>query len=282
MQVAVLGMGRMGRAVAGRLLEGGHRVVVWNRSPSRATALVERGATEAGGIARAVSGADLVLTSLANDDAVRETALGAHGIVRSIAGALYVDASTVSPSLAGELDAAFERFAALPVLGAPQAVSEGTATYLAGGRPEVLDALLPVLSSLGGSLRRFERPQLAAAAKLTVNLVLLAGIVTLAEAVAVGRAGGLDDEQLVDLIGASPMMAPGMRNRLRAVVEGTGERWWTTVLAAKDAGLAASLGDSGGAHLRLAPLVSDLYREAARRGLEEEDMASVARLYRAP
>ncbi len=280
MRIAVLGMGRMGRAVAGRLLEGGHRVSVWNRTPGRAGDLVGAGATEAGDIDAAVSGAEVVVTSLANDDAVRETALGERGLVASIGEATYLDASTVSPSLVRELDDAFDRFAALPILGAPQAVSGGKATYLAGGRPELLEALAPALDSLGGSVKRFDRPELAAVAKVSLNLLLLSGIATLAEAVTVGRAGGLDDGQLADLLGDSPMVAPGMRNRLGAVIDGTGPTLWTTTLAAKDGGLAVSLAKEHDKGLVLAPVLADLYREAAaRRGLADEDMAAVARLY---
>jgi 3-hydroxyisobutyrate dehydrogenase len=76
MDVAVLGMGRMGRALAGRLLEGGHRVAVWNRSKGKAGEVVSAGAREAGSVADAVEGVDVALTMLANDDAVRAVAFG--------------------------------------------------------------------------------------------------------------------------------------------------------------------------------------------------------------
>src|SRR5258705_13738299 len=106
MDVAVLGMGRMGRALAGRLLDGGHRVTVWNRSPGKAGELVSAGAREAHSVADAVDDVEVVITMLANDDAVRAVVLGE---LRSSIDeqTVYVDSSTVSPKLSAELAEAF-------------------------------------------------------------------------------------------------------------------------------------------------------------------------------
>src|SRR5690349_988431 len=127
MDIAVLGMGHMGRALAARLLESGHQVVVWNRSKGRADEIVSAGAREAPTVADTVRGVGVVITMLANDDAVRGVAFGD---LRSSIGddTLYVDCSTVSPPLSGELAAAFPgRFVAMPVLGSPAAVQAGQA-----------------------------------------------------------------------------------------------------------------------------------------------------------
>ncbi|HEX3564009.1 MAG TPA: NAD(P)-dependent oxidoreductase [Acidimicrobiales bacterium] len=280
MKVAVLGLGRMGQAVAHRLQEGGHDLTVWNRTQGRAGDLVAAGAIEADSPGEAVAAVDLAISSLANDDAVRALALGAHGLVAQVGSRPYVDASTISPDLSSELAASSPHFVALPILGAPQAVREGQATYLAGGDTEVIDQLQPVLESLGGRLKRFDRPEKASTAKLAVNLLLLSGIAAVAEALAVGRAGELTDDQLVDLLGESPMLAPGMKNRFQGLVEGSGPTWWTTVLAAKDARLATEVAQGRGKELRLASVVHDLYQEAAEKGFDHEDIIAVANLYR--
>src|SRR5947209_19626496 len=133
MDIAVLGMGRMGRARAGRLLEGGHRVAVWNRSKGKAGEIVAAGAREAQSVADAVDGVDVAVTMLANDDAVRAVAFGE---LRSSIGekTVYVDSSTVSPGLSAELAEAFPgRFLAMPVLGSPAALRAGTEVFLGGG-----------------------------------------------------------------------------------------------------------------------------------------------------
>jgi 3-hydroxyisobutyrate dehydrogenase-like beta-hydroxyacid dehydrogenase len=123
MDVAVLGMGRMGRALAGRLLSGGHRVAVWNRSRGKAGDVVSAGAREAQSIADAVEGVDVAVTMLANDNAIRAVAFGE---LRSSIGpkTIYLDCSAVSPRLSGELAETFPaRFLAMPVVGGPAAVS---------------------------------------------------------------------------------------------------------------------------------------------------------------
>lgn len=282
MQIAVLGLGRMGQALAQRLIEGGHGLTVWNRSNGRAGDLVAAGASEAENPGEAVTAAEVVIVSLANDDAVRDLALAGSGLRDAIGTRPYLETSTISPSLSTELGRAFDHFVALPVLGAPQAVREGRATYLAGGDPKVVEQLGPLWTSLGGTLKRYPSPELASAGKLAVNLLLLSGIVAVAEAITVGRAGGLDDEQLTDLLADSPMLAPGMKNRLKQAVDGSGPTWWTTVLAAKDARLAIELAGSAGRGLPLATTVHDLYQAAVDASMGEEDMVAVARLYREP
>lgn len=276
-------MGRMGQAIAGRLLDGGHQVTVWNRTPGRVGELVGRGATEAESVAAAVADAEVVVTMLAADDAVRSVALGDQGIVASLAdGALYADASTVSPetsaALAGAVGA--DRFVAMPVLGAPSAVAAGTAVYLAGGEVAAVARLQPVLASLTDTVRRYPEAGLATAAKLASNYLLLAGVVALAEAFAIGRAGGLDDDRLRELLGDSPLVAPGLRNRFEGILTGDQEPWWSPALGAKDARLAVSLAESRGADLRVAPLVRDLYAETAATAGDDEDITAVADRYR--
>jgi 3-hydroxyisobutyrate dehydrogenase len=279
MEVAVLGMGRMGRALAGRLLDRGHRVVVWNRSPGRADEIVSAGGREARGIADAVDGAEVVITMLANDDAVRAVAFG--DLSTSIAeGSIHVDSSTVSPALGAELAAAFpDRYVVVPVLGSPVAVRAGQAVYLAGGDGRLVDRLAPLLASLSETVRRYDAAPLALTAKLATNLLLLSDVVALAESFAVGRSGGLTDDQLRELLGASPMVAPGLRNRFEGVLTGVQEAWWAPELGAKDAGLAIDVATAADVALPGAATVRRLYDETAALGLDDADIAGVTRLY---
>jgi 3-hydroxyisobutyrate dehydrogenase-like beta-hydroxyacid dehydrogenase len=280
MDVAVLGMGRMGRAVAGRLLEGGHRVAVWNRSKGKAAEIVSAGGREAHSIADAVDGVDVAITMLADDEALTAVAFGE--LRSSMADqTVYVDCSTVSPKLSGELAAAFPaRFLALPVLGSPLAVRAGQAVYLAGGNGGLVDRLGPLLASLSNTVRRYDTAPLAITAKLATNLLLLSEVVALAESFAVGRSGGLTDDQLRELLGTSPMVAPGLRNRFEGVLTGSQEGWWTTGLGAKDAGLALDIAQAAEVELPGAEVVQRLYGKTAASGLDQADIAAVTELYR--
>src|SRR5207237_996430 len=177
---------------------------------------------------------------------------------------------TVSPGLSAELAEAFEpRFLAMPVLGSPAAVSAGQALFLTGGDAGIVDRLGPVTSSLSDTVRRYHSAPLAIAAKLATNLLLLSEVVALAESFAVGRSGGLRDDQLRDLLGASPLLPPGLKNRFEAVLDGSQEGWWTTVLGAKDAGLALDVARESHVELPVATVVRARYNEAASSGLDD-------------
>jgi len=280
MRIAVLGMGRMGKALAGRLLEGGHEVVVWNRSKGKTGDLVAAGAKEADEVAQAAAGADVVISILANDDAVRAVALGDGGVRSAIgADAVYANASTVSPALSEQLEEAFPAFVAMPILGAPGAVAEGKAVYLAGGRAAAVERLQPVLAALATTVRRYDAAPLASAAKLASNLLLLCEVVALAEAFAVGRAGGLSDDQLRELLGESPLVS-ALKNRFEGILTGEHDSWWTTVLGAKDARLAVEVARAAGIDTPEIDVAARRYEEAAERGLADADIAAVTLLYR--
>jgi 3-hydroxyisobutyrate dehydrogenase len=270
----------MGHALAARLLTTGHAVTVWNRTPGQAAELVAHGAREAESIGAATTQADLVFTFLATDAAVRQVALGHDGVVDNLGEGIYVDASTISPALSRELADACPRFVAMPVLGDPKAVQEGQARYLVGGDDEPVRRLEPVLGSLSASHTRYASAPLASTAKVTVNLLLLNGVVALAEGVTAGRAGGLSDDQLSALIGSSPMLAPGLGNRLETIITGDGPTWWTTTLGAKDATLALDLAESAGHDLPVTAAVRARFTDAAARGLADRDIAFVLELYR--
>jgi 3-hydroxyisobutyrate dehydrogenase-like beta-hydroxyacid dehydrogenase len=218
---------------------------------------------------------------LANDDAVRAVA---PGELRSSIGenAIYVDCSTVSPTLSAELAEAFPaRFLAMPIAGSPAAVSAGQAVLLAGGDATVFDRLGPMVSSLSDRVHRYDTAPLALTAKLATNLLLLSDVVALAESFAVGHAGGLRDDELRDLLGTS-MVAPGLKNRFEDVLTGSQDGWWTTVLGAKDAGLAVDVARAADVDLPAARLVQQLYERAASSGLDGADIAAVTELYRGP
>lgn len=282
MRTAVLGMGRMGQAVALRLRAGGHGVGVWNRTPGRAGAVVAAGAHEARSIAEAVHGAEVVLLSLTDDDAVREVATGPEGVRAAIGGAVLVDTSTVSPTTSRDMAAAFAgRMAAAPILGGPQAVADGAATYLLGGPREVVDPLEPLWSALS-SARRYcgPEPGNAASVKLLCNYLLMAGVAVLSEVVAAGQAVGLGDTFLRDLLSQVPLVAPALKNRLDDVLAGDHRGWFTTSLGAKDVRLAAEMAGSAGVRLPLAELVRQRYEEAAGAGWGDADVGAVVELLR--
>jgi 3-hydroxyisobutyrate dehydrogenase-like beta-hydroxyacid dehydrogenase len=269
----------MGRAVGERLLEAGFAVTVWNRSPGRADEVAAAGATVATSIGEAVTSAEVVITFLADDGALRAVGMGDDGVLGHLGERWWIDMSTVSAELSRQLAARCERFGSMPVLGRPDALRSGQATLLLGAGRSVQERIEPIVKTLSPKVLRFEEPPLAAAAKLATNSLLLAGVTALAEAFAIGRAGGLDTAQLRALFDGSPVVAAALGNRFDAVLEGDGDAWWTVELGHKDASLALGLGESADVSLPLVTAVRDRFDQARSAGLADEDIAAVTRLY---
>ena len=291
MRIAVLGMGKMGHAVAGRLLEGGHEVTVWNRSPGKADDLAGEGATDRSGqpASGAVDGAEVVITSLSDDAAVRAVVIdgGVAGALARTAGGgtatILVDMSTVSPMTSRQLARAVgeQGFVASPILAAPAGVAGGEALYLIAGTAEPRRALTPVFANLSGRrVELGEDPGTALVVKLLSNALLLSGIVVLGEVVATARAAGLDDDFLRQFLGSSPLVAPAVRNRLDHMISGRHAGWFTTALGAKDARLAEDVALDHGLHPPLIAAVKQRYQEAAAEGWADVDLTAVIELMR--
>jgi 3-hydroxyisobutyrate dehydrogenase-like beta-hydroxyacid dehydrogenase len=273
MRIAVLGMGRMGQALATRLIRTGHEVTVWNRSSGRAVA----GAAVAADPSEAASTAEIVVSVLADDDAVLGVLLPGDSPLPLAPGALVVDCSTVSPATTRRLSAAYDgRFAASPILGGPSALAAGEAGLAVGGPPAVLVLLDPFFAAVASNVRRCgDDPGLALVVKLINNYLLMAGVAVLSEAVVVGQRAGLEDEFVSDLLGRSPMVAAGLGNRLNDLVNGNHEGWFPPAFGAKDVGLFLSLAPRP----PIATLVEARYREAATR-FGGEDITAVVELLR--
>ncbi len=140
MDIGFIGLGNMGQGMAANLLEAGHRVTVYNRSPEKAEALVQQGATAARSVAEA-SGGEVVFTMLADDGAVENVTLGEHGVLASLRpGATHVSSSTISVALARRLAAAHgdagQRYVSAPVFGRPEAATAAKLFVVVAGAPE--------------------------------------------------------------------------------------------------------------------------------------------------
>lgn len=211
--VGFIGLGNMGSAMATRLLEAGLDVTVYNRSPGKAEALASRGATVAATVAQACAG-DVVITMLANDDALESVVTGEGGVLATLRdGATHVSSSTISAALSKHLtaahDAAGQQFITATVLGRPEAAAAGKLFVLAAGPAEAVDPLMPVLEALGQ--RTFRVSEVAAVGnvvKLSANFLLANVIESLGEAVALVSKAGVDRRDYIDIITSTLFSAP--------------------------------------------------------------------------
>lgn len=200
--VAFLGLGSMGAAMATRLVEAGHRVTVWNRSDSAVDALVAAGAIRANDPADALA-AGLAFSMLANDAAV--DAVFSDETLAASAGATHVNMATVSLEAARALRLRHERhdvaYAAAPVLGRPNAAASGLLNIVAAGSQPVLDRAQPFLDVLGKRTWRVgEDPATANLVKIGVNYTLIHALQAMAESINLVERGGVDAGLFVDLL----------------------------------------------------------------------------------
>lgn len=218
MNVSFLGLGRMGRVLATHILDAGHDLTVWNRSPSNAAELVAAGAKFAATAKDAVVGADLVVTALFGPAAVREVVIGGELPVGPET--VWVDITTVSPDDADAFAAwargAGVRYVHSPVIGSLAPAANRSLGVLVGGDPEDRDKALPIVSLWADPSRlwQFDAPTKAAGGKLVANLALAVSMQGLVEGLDLGHASGLStDEVLMTLTGTGLGMIAGMKGQ---------------------------------------------------------------------
>ena len=204
MDVGFFGLGQMGSGMAGQLIEAGHRVAVWNRDIAKAAPLEQRGASIAASPRDAARTA-VVMTMLANDDAVEAVVFGDDGIISAGPDVFHISCSTVSVALTERLVDAHarenQRFVSAQVLGRPDVSAAGKLSVIAAGSLADLDAAQPLFDAIGAhTFRMGERPVMAAAAKIAANFAITAIIEMLSEQIRIAGAHGVAPSQMVELL----------------------------------------------------------------------------------
>lgn len=283
-KVALVGAGRMGSAIARRLLGAGFDVQVYNRTPQKVEALVAAGAGAAASIQEACMGRDLVITMVADDAALREVVLGSGGLRSSLAeGATHVAMGTHSVEAIRAVEqvhrAARQNFAAAPVLGRPDAVNKGEASIVVGGSSEALSACGQTLAAISGRvLQAGPGAERAAALKLTNNFVLAGCIEVLSEAFALVRKYDVAPDVCFDMLTEGLFSAPAYRTYGRIIAEQNYDHvGFTARLGLKDMNLVLAAADAAYVPLASANIVRDRLLSAVARGEGDCDWSVIAR-----
>jgi 3-hydroxyisobutyrate dehydrogenase-like beta-hydroxyacid dehydrogenase len=276
-KLAVCGMGLLGRPIAIRLLEAGHEVTVWNRTPERADPVVERGAARAGTPAEAAKGVEVAITVLSTPQALEQVALAPDGLAEGLSeGSFLVEMSTVGPDavrdLAGRLPSGIELVDA-PVLGSVREATEGALKVFAGGSDEAYDRLLPMFEVLG-SPRHIGPLGSGAAMKLVVNSTLGPVMAAVGEALALGQALGLDRGAVLDVLEGA-VVGPTIKSKRGRIESGVYAPNFRLETALKDSNLLTRAAEARGVRLRLAETVRALLAEADAAGLSRMDYSAL-------
>ena len=282
MQVGFIGLGRMGQAIAGRILGGGHDLIVYNRTRSKADALAKAGAEVAASVAAACTGREVVITMLTDDAALSEVLSG--GLLATLPkGAIHVPMGTHSVTALADLNKAHESagqvLVACPVLGRPDAAAAGQLGLVAAGPADAIAKLEPLLEAVGR--RTFvagTNPAGAAAVKLANNMVLGCAIEAMGEGFALTRRFGVEpavfNEVLTDGLFAAPAykIYGGIISR-----EAYDQVAFTTKLGLKDANLMMAAGLAANVPLPSLNVYRDRLLGAIAHGEGDLDWSVIAR-----
>jgi len=258
--IAWLGTGLMGTPMTGRLLEHGYRVRVWNRTLEKTRPLAEQGAFAAATAAEAVSGADLVFTTLSDYPATREV-LGNLDFRDKTLIQMATIAPEESRQLADLVAATGGRYLEAPVLGSIPEAKAGRLIIMAGGRGEDFQRLLPQLKILGQEVRLIGEVGQAAALKLALNQLIASLTVAFATSLAFVQRRGVAVDTFMDILRQSALYAPTFDKKLPRMLDHTyANPNFPTEHLIKDIDL--FLRSAEGVDQRLLNTVRDLYRQA--------------------
>jgi 3-hydroxyisobutyrate dehydrogenase-like beta-hydroxyacid dehydrogenase len=281
MKIGFIGLGHMGSAMATNLIKAGHEVTVFNRSPAKRQALVERGAREAGRISDACRG-EAVITMLSDDNAVASVVLGRGGLVESLAkGAVHVSMSSISVALAKELAdahaAAGHRFVAAPVFGRPEAAAAAKLFIVAGGDPAIIKTCQPLFDAIGQkTITISAEPHAANLVKLSGNFLMASAIEALGEAIALVGKSGIDRNAYVDLLTSTIFPAPAYQIYGKLIASGKFEpAAFAAPLGYKDIRLAQAAADDLRVPMPLASLLHERFLRLLARGGDNLDWSAI-------
>jgi len=284
MEIGFIGLGNMGRAMAGNLLQAGHTVIVWNRTRARADDLQRRGARVAESPCEAAR-TGIVLTMVADDRALDSVVFGENGILHSLpAEGIHISMSTISVALSSRLSsahkAAGQRYVAAPVLGRPEAAAARKLFILAGGAAQDVAQCQPLFDALG------QKTFIAGADPVAANLIKLLGnfliastIESFGEAFALARKSGVGPEKFLEILTGTSFTAP-LHQIYGSIIarEAYEPAGFAVALGLKDVRLALAAADSAGVPLPVASLVHDRFLSAVGHGFGEKDWSVIARL----
>jgi len=275
--VGLIGLGNMGTAIAERVLEAGYPLVVQNRSLEKAALYVDRGATLADTPTELAEEVDVVLTSLADDEAFEHVA--EKVLAAAHPASVLVDLSTVSPAVSARVASAADEasvdYLRAPVSGNPSVVRAGNLTLIVSGPREALDRVEPVLRAIGPAIHYVGDAEQARVVKLAINLMIAGLAELMSEALVLGEMSGVSREALLEVMGSSAVGAPFVKYKTEPLLADDFSATFTTALMEKDIDLVLDAARQSEVELPLAQHLKALLRAAVEAGYADDDFMAL-------
>ena len=274
MQVAVLGLGKMGEPIARRLLDAGHKLCVWNRTAGRAAGLGDAGAEVLAAPGEACRSAEVFVTMVLDDAALQDVTR--ELLTAEAEGRILVDMSTVSPAVSRQVAesaaAAGVGYLRAPVSGNPSVVEAGNLGIMVSGDHEVFQRTEALLRDIGPNVFYVGAGEEARVLKLALNLMIATTAQAISEALVLGEAHGLDRAKMLEVMGASAMGSPFVKYKTAALVADDYSATFTGHAMWKDLSLALAAAHEAGAPLPLTAAVQQLVEGCIGSGWGDRDL----------
>jgi 3-hydroxyisobutyrate dehydrogenase-like beta-hydroxyacid dehydrogenase len=279
--IGFIGLGKMGGNMASRYLGAGYTVYGEDRDRDGAQSLVDQGLRWLDTPRELAEAADVIFTSLPNDDVVESVASGPDGILAGLGpGKVWADLSTISPRASRDLAARVRdeghgaRMLDTPVSGSVPQVNAGTLTIMVGGDEDAYTRIEPVLRVLGTPTRVGDNGQ-GLVLKLAVNISLAVQMLAFSEGLLLAERDGIDPHRAAEVMTQSAIGSPMLKARVPLVLDRPDETWFDVSLMHKDIGLARQTATELGAPAPTAAVADEILTEAEKLGYAHRDIAAL-------
>ncbi len=281
--VGWIGAGRMGVPMAGFILKAGYALTVYSPTPASRHKLTAQGAREADSVADCARAADVVFSSVSDDDALREIALSASGVLANAKpGAIYADTSTVSAEVSAEVDREAKlrgiAYLRIPISGNAASAKTGTITALVSGPEAAWKTVKPIVETFSNAQVYLGSAEQARYMKLVVNALVVNTAQAIAEALALGRKTGLGWNLMLDTLAQSTLASPWLKAKVALMKPRDFTPTMTARLILKDIDLMLAAARTSKVPMPLTAQTQQLMRELVAEGYGEDDYMAAIKL----
>jgi 3-hydroxyisobutyrate dehydrogenase-like beta-hydroxyacid dehydrogenase len=287
-KIGVIGLGLMGRPMAGNLLKAGHSLTIWNRTASRAQDLLTAGAKLAGNPREVAAASEILITMVSDPPALEEVLWGHQGkndgaLDGLKPGSTYMDCSTISPALVKKIAAHCTehkiKFLDAPVTGGDWGAREGKLLFMIGGDAETFHEMEPILGAMGTKWFHLGPNGAGQTIKLAMNALLALQIAAIAEGIALVRKAGLKGEQLFEVMQSSMARSGVLDVKVPLMLKGDFKPSFPLRLMHKDLSLALDLANQLGVALPATAAAREVYNYVKGEAKEDLDYSAVIRFW---
>ena len=285
MNVGIIGIGAMGKPMAGNILKAGHTLRVFARNPEKARELETQGAKLAASPAEVAAASDAIVLSLPFDPEVEEVLLGARGITEGAKpGLLILDTTTGSTKAAVQIA---ERLRPLgiayldaPVSGGVKGAIEGKLTFLAGGEERDIERATPLINCMGQHIHHLGPVGAGRGLKALVQIIAALNTLTLCEAAVLGKRLGIEPAKFYEALSDTAANSYHLQTKLpQFIIPGKFDGGHRIEMMVKDLEIGLQMGREMNNSMMLSALAAQLYRAAANAGYAKKDISAMANFF---